>query len=97
MDENELLLIALGQSKVKPQIYSFYYIGENENVYMDSTAPDRIEAFNNSILPFTAEQEAEIFNDFLELYTSLKENIRQSLSKAVPSSPITSSSSTLPA
>lgn len=97
MDDYDLITTALGQSKVKPQIYSFYYIGADEKIYMDSSVPERIEAFNNCVLPFSPEEEAAIFDDFLERYTALKSSTRRSLERAVPSMQKTLNSSAPPA
>lgn len=47
-----------------PQIFTLYYVGEKELVFIASRQQEKITAFQHAIYPLTDEQEADMLADF---------------------------------
>jgi hypothetical protein len=79
-DTNELgSALYMSHNHFHAQVQSLYYINDKERIYMDSSASERIYAFENSLPQLTTEQEDLIYEDFFGYFTSSPASIRRAL------------------
>lgn len=62
VEEASMLLIR----KFMPNIFTLYYIGKDEKLFLPLKQIEKIKAFQYSVYPFSDEQEGELLDDFFQ-------------------------------